>query len=184
MSSGRGAVKEAAALLGVSRRQVHVLIDRYRAWLRQGYGSDSCRSGGGRACTEEGLPAPARSTVARRVAELHPATARRREGEDAVPSPAGGRRYRSRNLRPLANDRGRWAVAVTRLVSRRRRLRRRPPHPPGILDDRRTSPCRWTVLAGWNPDQTYWLGDVLRPGATPSEWHSDDSQPPSWTDAT
>jgi hypothetical protein len=38
-----------------------------------------------------------------------------------------------------------------------------------------------TVLAGWNPDETYWLNDVLRPGAVPSEWHSNESQPPTWT---
>jgi hypothetical protein len=37
-----------------------------------------------------------------------------------------------------------------------------------------------TVLAGWNPDETYWLNDVLRPGAAPSGWHSTESQPPTW----
>jgi hypothetical protein len=42
-----------------------------------------------------------------------------------------------------------------------------------------------TVLAGWNPDETYWLNDVLRPGTVPSEWHSNESQPPTWEgDAT
>lgn len=37
-----------------------------------------------------------------------------------------------------------------------------------------------TVLAGWNPDETYWLNDVLRSGAVPSGWHSTESQPPTW----
>jgi hypothetical protein len=37
-----------------------------------------------------------------------------------------------------------------------------------------------TVLAGWNPDETYWLNDVLRPGSGPSEWQSNESQPPTW----
>jgi hypothetical protein len=32
-----------------------------------------------------------------------------------------------------------------------------------------------TVLAGWDPDETYWLNDVLRPGAGPSDWRSDGS---------
>jgi hypothetical protein len=41
-----------------------------------------------------------------------------------------------------------------------------------------------TVLAGWNPDETYWLNDVLRPGAAPSEWQSDHSQPPEWVAGT
>ena len=41
-----------------------------------------------------------------------------------------------------------------------------------------------TVLAGWNPDETYWLNDVLRPGTAPSEWHSNESRPPTWADAT
>jgi hypothetical protein len=39
-----------------------------------------------------------------------------------------------------------------------------------------------TVLAGWNPDETYWLNDVFRPVTPPSEWHSNESQPPTWTD--
>ena len=39
-----------------------------------------------------------------------------------------------------------------------------------------------TVLAGWNPDETYWLNDVLRPGTAPSEWQSNESQPPTWVD--
>ena len=37
-----------------------------------------------------------------------------------------------------------------------------------------------TVLAGWNPDETYWFNDVLRPGIGPSEWESNESQPPTW----
>jgi putative transposase len=120
---GQGAVNDAAALLGVSRRQVYVLIDRYRRGTGRVTDLVPGRSGGGRgggrltppvevvidglirkrylkrqklslavvhrdivrACTEEGLPAPSRSTVTRRVAELHPATgARRREGADAA----------------------------------------------------------------------------------------------------
>ena len=32
-----------------------------------------------------------------------------------------------------------------------------------------------TVLAGWDPDETYWLNDVLTPGAAPSNWRSDGS---------
>ncbi|MGN7250301.1 hypothetical protein [Arthrobacter sp. SAFR-014] len=32
-----------------------------------------------------------------------------------------------------------------------------------------------TVLAGWDPDETYWLNDVLTPGAAPSDWRSDGS---------
>ncbi|RAM37790.1 hypothetical protein DBZ45_08055 [Arthrobacter globiformis] len=32
-----------------------------------------------------------------------------------------------------------------------------------------------TVLAGWNPDETYWLNDVLTPGAAPSDWRTDGS---------
>ncbi|WP_120950291.1 hypothetical protein [Arthrobacter oryzae] len=40
-----------------------------------------------------------------------------------------------------------------------------------------------TVFAGWNPDETYWLNDVLRPGTVPSEWHSNESQPPAWLGA-
>jgi len=38
-----------------------------------------------------------------------------------------------------------------------------------------------TVLAGWNPDETYWLNDVLRPGTAPAEWYSNESQPRTWT---
>lgn len=41
-----------------------------------------------------------------------------------------------------------------------------------------------TVLAGWNPDETYWLNDVLHAGAIPSEWHSNESQPPTWAGNT
>jgi hypothetical protein len=32
-----------------------------------------------------------------------------------------------------------------------------------------------TVLAGWNPDETYWLNDVLAPGSAPSDWRSEGS---------
>ncbi|WP_395404031.1 hypothetical protein ACHMXB_07215 [Arthrobacter sp. UC242_113] len=32
-----------------------------------------------------------------------------------------------------------------------------------------------TVLAGWDPDETYWLNDVLTHGAAPSDWRIDGS---------
>lgn len=38
-----------------------------------------------------------------------------------------------------------------------------------------------TVLAGWNPDETYWLVDVLKPDGPPVEWHRSDSQEANWT---
>ncbi|XAS68197.1 hypothetical protein V3C33_02370 [Micrococcaceae bacterium Sec5.7] len=38
-----------------------------------------------------------------------------------------------------------------------------------------------TVLAGWNPDETYWLADVLSQAAPSSEWQSVESLPPGWT---
>jgi putative transposase len=120
---GYGAADEAAALLGVSRRQVYVLIGRYRRSSGRVTDLVPAGSGGGRgggrlpapveavidglirkrylkrqqlslavvhrdivrACSEQGFPVPARSTVARRIAALHPATvARRREGADAA----------------------------------------------------------------------------------------------------
>lgn len=34
-----------------------------------------------------------------------------------------------------------------------------------------------TVLAGWNPDETYWLTDVLAESGAPAEWHRDRSDP-------
>ncbi|HEY8454914.1 MAG TPA: hypothetical protein VIL34_04930 [Actinopolymorphaceae bacterium] len=32
-----------------------------------------------------------------------------------------------------------------------------------------------TVLAGWNPDETYWLSDVLEPAGEPVEWERRDT---------
>lgn len=38
-----------------------------------------------------------------------------------------------------------------------------------------------TVLAGWNPDETYWLADVLVPAGSPSEWEAPAGEAvPSW----
>jgi hypothetical protein len=37
------------------------------------------------------------------------------------------------------------------------------------------------VLAGWNPDETYWLADVLAESGTPSEWRREPSDPLGWT---
>lgn len=35
-----------------------------------------------------------------------------------------------------------------------------------------------SVLAGWNPDETYWLADVLEPAAEPVEWERRDTGRP------
>jgi hypothetical protein len=37
-----------------------------------------------------------------------------------------------------------------------------------------------TMLAGWDPDETYWLGDVLRPAGPPARWIADDDQRSTW----
>lgn len=39
------------------------------------------------------------------------------------------------------------------------------------------------VLAGWNPDETYWLADVLSLAAPFSEWQREDSHPSKWKPA-
>lgn len=38
----------------------------------------------------------------------------------------------------------------------------------------------FTVLAGWNPDESYWLTDALEPGSAPTEWSRLD-QRARWT---
>lgn len=120
---GRRAATDAATQLGVSRRQVYILIERFRRGSGKVTDLVPRRSGGGRgtgrltepveevvqelirtrylkrqklflaalhrdivqACSVKGLPAPSRSTVARRIAALHPAgVTRRREGPDAA----------------------------------------------------------------------------------------------------
>ena len=129
---GHRAADDAAENLGVSRRQVYVLIDRYRSGTGRVTDLVPGQSGGGRGggrlsapveavidelirkrylkrqklslavvhrdivrvCSEQGIPAPARSTVGRRIAVLHPATvARRREVAGAARplQAAGGR---------------------------------------------------------------------------------------------
>jgi hypothetical protein len=37
-----------------------------------------------------------------------------------------------------------------------------------------------TMLAGWNPDQTYWLTDVLTHGGQAQAWHNDSGDPIGW----
>ncbi len=38
-----------------------------------------------------------------------------------------------------------------------------------------------TMLAGWNPDQTYWLTDVLTHAGQAQAWHNIDGDPLGWT---
>jgi hypothetical protein len=38
-----------------------------------------------------------------------------------------------------------------------------------------------TMLAGWGPDETYWLGDVLGPAGTSAHWQRDVSVGGSWS---
>ena len=38
-----------------------------------------------------------------------------------------------------------------------------------------------TVLAGWDPDETYWLGDVLEPAGEPVQWRRDVSVNGPWS---
>jgi hypothetical protein len=38
-----------------------------------------------------------------------------------------------------------------------------------------------TVLAGWNPDQTYWLADVLTLAGPATTWADPDREPRGWT---
>ncbi|WP_349898803.1 hypothetical protein [Parafrigoribacterium soli] len=37
-----------------------------------------------------------------------------------------------------------------------------------------------TVLAGWNPDETHWLTDVLAESGAPTDWHRESSAPLDW----
>lgn len=37
-----------------------------------------------------------------------------------------------------------------------------------------------TLLGGWNPDQTYWLTDVLTSDGQASTWHNHDGHPLGW----
>lgn len=38
-----------------------------------------------------------------------------------------------------------------------------------------------TVLAGWDPDQTYWLADVLASAGSPARWVESQDEPLGWT---
>jgi len=38
-----------------------------------------------------------------------------------------------------------------------------------------------TMLAGWDPDATWWLNDVLSLASPPQEWRADDQVPNGWT---
>jgi len=38
-----------------------------------------------------------------------------------------------------------------------------------------------TMLAGWDPDATWWLTDALSPAGPPEDWAADDSAPFGWT---
>lgn len=42
------------------------------------------------------------------------------------------------------------------------------------------APAR-TVLAGWHPDATWWLTDVLAVGGEPVDWVREDDEPPRWS---
>jgi hypothetical protein len=37
-----------------------------------------------------------------------------------------------------------------------------------------------TLLAGWNPDETYWLTDVLTPAGQAQAWYNDSGDPLGW----
>jgi hypothetical protein len=37
-----------------------------------------------------------------------------------------------------------------------------------------------TVLAGWGPDETYWLTDALDPAGPFTEWTQQDEEPLRW----
>lgn len=41
-----------------------------------------------------------------------------------------------------------------------------------------------TMLAGWNPDETYWLADVLTTAGPPVRWVKPDRQPLGWEGAS
>ena len=38
-----------------------------------------------------------------------------------------------------------------------------------------------TMLAGWDPDATWWLNDVLSLTSPPEDWREDDQPPFGWT---
>lgn len=40
-----------------------------------------------------------------------------------------------------------------------------------------------TLLAGWNPDETYWLADVISALNEPQHWRTDDGSPLGWRQA-
>jgi hypothetical protein len=40
-----------------------------------------------------------------------------------------------------------------------------------------------TMLAGWDPDATWWLNDVLASSGPPEDWREDDHAPLGWTQA-
>jgi len=40
-----------------------------------------------------------------------------------------------------------------------------------------------TMLAGWDPDATWWLTDVLSFAGPPEDWRADDRAPFGWTQA-
>jgi hypothetical protein len=40
-----------------------------------------------------------------------------------------------------------------------------------------------TMLAGWDPDLTFWLGDVLEQAGSPSRWVEDEAAPLGWAAA-
>jgi len=37
-----------------------------------------------------------------------------------------------------------------------------------------------TMLAGWDPDKTYWLADALQAAGTPDRWEERDSELLGW----
>ncbi len=37
-----------------------------------------------------------------------------------------------------------------------------------------------TMVAGWDPDATYWLTDVLSAAGQPADWTEDDTAPFGW----
>jgi len=82
---------------------------------------------------------------------------------------------------PVAEHWSRRPLVRSRLAGRRPRLPRCARHGRGLPDDcGRGSRCPGghAVLAGWNPDVTYWLRDVItepveywqRPTDDPTKW--------------
>jgi hypothetical protein len=41
-----------------------------------------------------------------------------------------------------------------------------------------------TLLGGWNPDQTYWLADVVTPDGQARAWRNNDGNPLGWKECT